>query len=70
MGVHEGRGALARALKDLMIRWNETKSAWHDSVAEEFEEQHIAPLEREMRNATGAMDAMAQVLAQVNRDCK
>jgi hypothetical protein len=70
MGVYEGRGALARAMKDLMLRWADTKAVWRDAVAQEFAEQHLAPLEREIRNATSAMDTMAQILAQVNRDCR
>ena len=70
MGVYEGRGQLARAMKDLMIRWGETKIAWKDVVSQEFEEQFLAPLERELRNATSAMDQAAQVLSQVRQDCR
>jgi hypothetical protein len=70
MGVYEGRGQLARAMKDLMIRWGETKIAWKDSVSQEFEERFLAPLERELRNATSAMDTAAQALSQVRQDCR
>jgi hypothetical protein len=70
MGVYEGRGQLARAMKDLMIRWGETKVAWKDAVSQEFEEQFLAPLQRELRNATSAMDQAAQVLSQVRQDCR
>ena len=70
MGVHEGRGQLARAMKDLMIRWGETQLAWKDAVSQEFEEKYLAPLERELRNATSAMDQAAQALNQVRQDCR
>ena len=70
MGMHEGRGALGRGMKDLRLRWAETKAAWQDAVASEFEEQYLDPLEREIRNATGAMDIMAQILQQVKNDCR
>jgi len=70
MGVHEGRGALARSLKDLLIRWTEVKGVWRDAMADQFEEQFLFELERELRTATTTMDSMAQMLAQVQRDCR
>ncbi len=70
MGVYEGRGALARAMKDLVYRWGETKASWRDAKAKEFEEQYLYEVEREIRSATSAMDQMAQLLAQAKSDCR
>ena len=70
MGVYEGRGQLARAVKDLMIRWAETKLVWKDAVSQEFEEKVLASLERDVRTATSAMDTAAQILSQVRQDCR
>ncbi|HEY8665501.1 MAG TPA: hypothetical protein VIL86_02495 [Tepidisphaeraceae bacterium] len=70
MGVYEGRGALSKAIKELMLRWNETKLHWDDAVSERFEEAHLAPLEMDLRNATSAMDHMAVLLSQIRRDCE
>jgi hypothetical protein len=70
MGLHEGRGQLARAIKDLMLRWGETKFAWRDAVSKEFEEEVLAPLEREVRAATSAMSQAAQVVSQIRQDCR
>lgn len=70
MGLFEGRGLLAKALKELMLRWQEAKSGWDDSVADEMESEFIVPLEMDLRSAVGAMDQMAGVLAQVRRDCE
>ena len=70
MGVHEGRGMLARAVKELMLRWGETKGEWHDAVAHKFEEQYLYAIERELRSATGAMDIMAQLVQQAKSDCR
>ena len=30
MGVYEGRGQLAKAIKSLMQQWAETRSSWSD----------------------------------------
>jgi predicted secreted Zn-dependent protease len=69
MGVYEGRGQLAKATKELMARWVETKGDWDDSVSHNFEKRFLVALEMDVRAATSAMDTMAQVLAAVRRDC-
>jgi hypothetical protein len=69
MGVYEGRGQLAKATKELLSRWAETKGDWDDSVSEAFEKRFLVILEMDIRAATSAMDTMAQVLATVRRDC-
>jgi hypothetical protein len=70
MGVHEGSGTLAKALKQLMRRWADAKAQWSDSNSEDFEKTYLIPLERDLRSATNAMDHMSQVLAQARRDCQ
>jgi hypothetical protein len=70
MGVHEGSGTLAKALKELLRRWGEAKANWSDANSEDFEKTSLHPLERDMRGATNAMDHMSQVLAQARRDCQ
>jgi len=70
MGVHEGRGTLARAMKDLMLRWQDTHSQWNDAQAKRFEEERLLNIEHDLRAAVGAMDSMAVLLAQVRRDCE
>jgi hypothetical protein len=56
-------------MKELMGRWNETRSSWDDSVSKAFEEKHLLPMEQDLRNALSAMDHMAQVLSAIRRDC-
>lgn len=70
MGVYEGRGQLSKALKNLMLRWVEARSEWDDTASQHFEEKFIQPIELDLKNAVGAMDHMAAVLAQVRKDCQ
>lgn len=70
MGLHEARGMLAKGMKDLGNRWRETKTNWDDSQSEQFEKRYLEALEADMRMAMNAMDHMAVVLAQIERDCE
>ncbi|MCY2951939.1 MAG: hypothetical protein NTU53_08170 [Planctomycetota bacterium] len=70
MGVHEGRGQLSKAMKELLSRWSEATSSWDDAKSKEFEEKHITPLVMDLKMAMSAMDHMAVVLQQISRDCE
>ena len=70
MGLHEARGMLAKGMKDLLTRWRETKVNWDDAQSEQFEKRYLEALEGDMRMAINAMDHLAVVLAQIERDCE
>ena len=70
MGVYEGRGQLARAMKDLQARWLEARSHWDDSNAEQFEEKYIQQIAHDLRAAVAAMDGVAIAISQANHDCR
>lgn len=70
MGVYEGRGQLTKAFKNLQLRWTDAKSNWDDAASKHFEETFIVPIEMDLKNAVGAMDHMAAILAQVRKDCQ
>ena len=69
MGVYEGRGQLARAMKDLNNRWLDTKSVWQDVTSASFEKEHLQTIEADLRQAISAMEHMANIISQVKRDC-
>jgi hypothetical protein len=70
MGLYEGRGQLTKAMKTLMLRWNDTKGSWEDVRSEDFENTYLQPLEMDLRNTVAAMDHMAIILHQIRRDCQ
>ena len=70
MGVHEARGTLGKAFKELMNRWADVRANWDDAQAAAFEETYLRNLEADLRTAGGAMDQISQVLHQVRRDCE
>lgn len=70
MSVFESRGQLGGAMKDLLIRWQDTKFNWGDAVSRAFEKEFIEPLESELRTAGAAMDQLSVILQQIRRDCQ
>lgn len=70
MGVYEGRGQLAKAMKELMRQWMEVKGQWEDSQSRAFEETFLAALESDLKTAASAMDHIGVLLGQMKRDCQ
>lgn len=69
MAVHDAMAVLARAVKDLELRWAEARGQWTDEVAQRFEEKYLREWQREIRAVSGQIDAMSVYLNQVRRDC-
>ena len=70
MGLHEARGTLAKAMKELTTSWADVRANWDDVQARQFEETYLRNLEADLRVAAAAMDQVAQVVNQVRRDCE
>jgi hypothetical protein len=70
MGVYEGRGTLAKAIKLLENRWLETRMNWDDPRTREFEERFLVPLKADLMMAVTAMDQMAVLLSRIHSECE
>lgn len=70
MGLHESRGRITGAMKDMGRLWADTKTVWTDANAEKFEQSFFVPLEMDVRSAASAMDQMAVLLTQLRRECE
>ena len=70
MGMHEARGTLSKAMKELLLRWRECRAQWDDVQAEEFEATYLFNLESDLKVAGAAMEQMSTLLHQVHRDCE
>ena len=69
MGVQEGSGRIGKAMKELLIQWEETKQVWDDPVSRSFEQRHLIPLQMDLKTATAAMGQMALLLDNIRREC-
>lgn len=68
MGLFEAKGQVDRAAKELAIRWALCRSQWRDNVAAEFEDQHLVPIQQNVKNATGAMNTAAALVSRIKAD--
>lgn len=64
-----GSHRLAQCFRQLREEWLSTEATWGDEVRRRFEERHLAPLESAVDSAVNGIQAMAEVLEQVRRDC-
>jgi hypothetical protein len=69
MGLYESRGNLSKGVKDLSAKWQFLKSHWNDPQAEEIERDTLEQLEKDIRTAAEAMDAMKILVSSAKRDC-
>lgn len=69
MSLNAASVELADGMKTLGAVWEETRAVWDDGVARDFEERFWLPLDAQTRDAVGAIDRLAALLAQVRRDC-
>jgi hypothetical protein len=70
MAVQDALSKMARGLKDLQFRWEDTRSTWKDSVADQFEEKYLKSWERDFRSTAGQIDGMSVYIGQIRRDCE
>jgi hypothetical protein len=69
MGVHEGIGQLAKAMKALMWQWQESLILWNDPMSEKFGRDHLEPLLADLKRAEAAMDHAAKEVAAACHEC-
>ena len=67
--VLAGATRLKQTTRVLRDQWLSTEETWGDAVRQRFEERYLAPLEPAVDSAINGMQAMAEVLERVRRDC-
>lgn len=69
MGLYESRGNLSKGTKDLIAKWQFLKTQWDDAQADEIEKEVLEQLEKDVRTAGEAMDAIKLIVSSAKRDC-
>jgi hypothetical protein len=56
-------------MRTLREHWDVTREMWDDRVAEEYEKNHLIPLEQQVENARRGMDKLHEILQKVRHEC-
>jgi hypothetical protein len=68
--MSSGAARLKHAMKALNEHWDLTREKWADSVARDFEKNHLQPLEHQVSNALLGMQKLSEVLSKVHQECQ
>jgi hypothetical protein len=69
MSLSASKGMVADAAKQLIAAWRTARRDWDDDAARWFEAEFLEPVSPKVRSAVGAMDKLASLAAQAERDC-
>jgi hypothetical protein len=69
VSLHAGWAELNDALKELRLRWEDTRAGWKDAAAADFEEHHWNPLVAQVDATLRAMDRLSPILIRAQREC-
>jgi hypothetical protein len=70
MSSAAGLAKLAKVLKEVRMRWDETGSVWSDAVSRDFEKNHLELLEHQLKTTITGLERLSSVLAQAKHACE
>ena len=70
MSTQGSSGNLSGALKELAVRWQETKAHWHDVKSQEFERTYLEKLPNDVARAMSVIEEIGALLKKVRHDCE
>lgn len=70
MSASGSKGLLLDSTRQLLNRWTETRNAWRDAKATEFEELYLSELSNNVHSAIRAIDELEQILSKIHADCE
>jgi len=70
MSTQGSAGNLSGALKELSMRWQETKTHWHDVKSREFDRTYLEKLPNDVGRAMGVIEEIGTLLKKVRHDCE
>ncbi len=68
--IGAGAGRLQDAVKNIGLRWEETKEVWNDVRSAEFEATYMEPIDPQVRMTLDKLRKLSQVFHQAYQECK
>jgi thymidylate synthase len=70
MSLTGTRTRLETLTRELLRNWDDTKTAWKDAKAEEFERRYLLELAARVDRTAVLLDQLDKVLTRVKDDCE
>jgi hypothetical protein len=70
MNLSGNRSRLSAISKELLYRWQETKSHWKDAKSEQFERKYMDELIVRVEKTVTVIEKLDEVLTRVRKDCE
>jgi hypothetical protein len=70
MSLAGAKSRLAGTTKDIWLQWDETRKAWRDAKAEEFEKEFLSELFHGVDRTITVMEKLDELLARIKKDCE
>jgi hypothetical protein len=70
MSLRASRARLAAGTKQLLLKWDDTRSSWRDARGDEFERKYLAELEAGVEKALLVIEQLDEILAKLRSECE
>ena len=70
MNLSGAKNRLVGLTKEISDRWDETRNAWRDTKALEFEQHYLTELFANVEKTVTVMDKLNELLTKVRNDCE
>ena len=70
MSTKESAANLVQALKELSLKWQETRARWQDGKAVQFERDYLEALPDHVQRTMSVMQDIDVLLKKVHSDCE
>lgn len=64
-----GSAKLHKSWQKLIVRWEQTRHEWHDSVSSQFEQRYLTPLEPQIDVTLQRMRSLAAAMSAAENEC-
>jgi hypothetical protein len=70
MNTRTSASNLAQAMKELSLKWQQTRADWRDAKAIEFDDRYLEVLPQHVARASSAIEEIDALLKKVRSDCE
>lgn len=70
MNLNATKSRQTALTKEILLRWEDTKTHWRDARSAEFQSNYMQELFPRVNQATNAIEKLDELLNQIRRECE